>query len=250
MKSFDYIRPKKLNNSRILSWFTYKNPGYLREGAKIPGLNLGFNTQDDQGQILENIHFLSSDLDFTGKDLVLGHQVHGTNILNVSKGGFYENSDAFISNTPGTVLGIQVADCAAVLFGDFENSVIGAAHAGWRGAVAEIVPKTVDAMVGIGAEPSKMEVFVSPCLAQHNFEVGQEVANQFPAQLIDWENYNKPHIDLSGLISFQLSEKGIKSSHVEIDGRCTIDHEEHFYSYRREKDRSGRMLALIRLNKV
>ena len=246
----DLIRPTSLNNSRILSWFSYKNPEYALAGSSIAGMNVGFNSSDTQEIILENLDNLVSHLGIDRKQLALAHQVHGTNVEVITSGGVFEETDGFVSNTPGVSLGIQVADCGAVLLGDFDNRVIGACHAGWRGAVGEIVPKTIHKMTELGANPTSIAAFVSPCIAVHNFEVGEEVAAQFPGELVHRSGYPKPHVDLSGLIRNQLIELGIAEENIESDGRCTIDHEQLFYSYRREKESSGRMIGIITLNNV
>lgn len=247
---FEFIRPENLNEARILSWFSYKNPDYVAQDSNIPGLNIGFNSDESQGVLLHNVNMLSQEIGTSLSNIALAEQIHGSHIELISKGGVYPNTDGFISNKPGMALAIQVADCGAVLFGDAKNKVIGAAHAGWRGAVDEIVPKTITKMLELGAESKHIKVFVSPCIALHNFEVGEEVAAQFPDELVDRESYTKPHVNLKGLIRSQLQKLGILSRNINIDERCTIDHENLFYSYRREKKKSGRMVAIIKLSKL
>lgn len=246
----DFIRPSKLNDARIFSWFTLKNAHLSENDQRIPGLNIGFNSDEKQDILLHNLNMLATAIRTNTRDIALANQVHSANIQIVKEGGIYSDTDAFVSNTAGMGLGIQVADCGAILFGDSKNQVIGAAHAGWRGAVSEIVPKTIHKMTELGAEPEHIKVFISPCLAKHNFEVGEEVASQFSDHLVDREHYVKPHVDLKGLIKEQLLSSGIKSSNIELDERCTVDDEELFYSYRREKEKSGRMIGIIKLNKL
>ena len=246
---YDLLRPDGLNNSRIMSWFTYKNPAYVVRDAVIPGLNLGFSSKENQHIVLKNIHELCKSIGISHRVLALANQIHSANVLQVDKGGVYPNVDAFVSKTPGVALGIQVADCAAILFGDFENKVIGAAHAGWKGALQGIVPATINKMVELGANRITTKVFVSACLAKHNFEVDHDVAKQFPDYLVHTEGYNKPHLDLKGLLFEQLIDSEILSKNIQLDSRCTIDEENTFYSYRREKEKSGRMLGVIKLNK-
>lgn len=244
------IRPENLNNARIFSWFTLKNPDMRSEGHAISGLNIGLNTKEGQTALLENLHILSQEINTGMKDIALAEQVHSANVQVVDSGGIYTGTDAFVTNTPGVALAIQVADCGAVLLGDSQNQVIGAAHAGWRGAVAGIVPGTIQKMVEMGAETGKIRVFISACLSKHNFEVGEEVAGQFPEHHVDLSGYEKPHVDLKGLIREQLTDAGINDHFIVTDDRCTIDHESLFYSYRREKEKSGRMAAIIKLNKL
>lgn len=246
----DFIRPKQLNDARIFSWFTLKNAHLQESGQTIPGLNIGFNSNDTQDILLHNLNMLATSIRTNTSSIALAHQVHKTNVEEVSKGGIFQDTDAFVSNTPGIALGIQVADCGAVLLGDPLNQVIGAAHAGWRGAVDGIIPKTVEKMIQLGADINHIHVFISPCLATHNFEVGEEVAEQFSDDLVDRKSYEKPHVNLKGLIKQHLLSCGLTEKNIEIDERCTIDHEELFYSYRREKEQSGRMLGVIKLNKI
>lgn len=246
----DFIRPENLNDTRIFSWFTLKSPEYRSLGKTIQGLNLGLNTNEDQDVLLYNLNALSSEIRTPVKQIALAEQVHKDRVRVVETGGIYPETDAFVTKTPGMALAIQVADCGAVLLGDPMNRVIGAAHAGWRGAVAEIVPKTIDKMLELGAESFRIRVFISPCLASHNFEVGEEVAEHFPDHLVDRNSYTKPHVDLKGLIKEQILAKDISENNIFVDERCTIDHDDLFYSYRREQESSGRMAGVIKLNKL
>ncbi len=246
----DFIRPEGLNNSRVMSWFSYRNIDFKSDGALIDGLNMGFSSKENQHIVLKHIHDFCKTIGISHRDLALANQIHSTNIIEVTKGGVYPNVDAFVSKTPGVALGIQVADCGAVLFGDFDNKVIGAAHAGWRGAVDGIIPATINKMIELGADPHSIKVFISPCIALHNFEVGAEVSDKFPPHLVNDTDFEKDHVDLTGLIREQLIDAEILSNNIELDGRCTIDHEDLFYSYRRDAESSGRMMGIVKLNKL
>lgn len=247
---FNSRRPVDLNNSRIMSWFTYKNSTYMDRDAHIKGLNLGFSSNENQYVVLKNIHLFCESIKINHRDLAIANQIHSSNVLEVTSGGVYPNVDAFVCRTPSISLGIQVADCGAILFGDFENKIIGAAHAGWRGAVDGIIPNTVNKMVQLGAKTKSIKVFVSACISKHNFEVGNEVAQHFPRHLVNTLDYKKPHVDLQGFLFEQLIDSEIISNNIEMDKRCTIDEDELFYSFRREADNSGRMLGLIKMNKI
>ncbi|MGF1669960.1 MAG: polyphenol oxidase family protein, partial [Balneolaceae bacterium] len=146
------------------------------------------------------------------------------------------------------ILGIQVADCAAILLSDPENHIIGASHAGWRGAAAGIVMKTISMMISAGARPDRMIAFISPCISQEKFEVGPEVAEQFPDEYVDSKSFKKPHVDLKGFIKHQLLRTGIPDKQIETSELCTYLDRDKFYSFRRERHRAGRMLGMIRLN--
>lgn len=243
----NFIEPKLLNNDTISSWFSLRNHESVHPELNIPGLNLGLNTDEEEETVLQNRRLLLDEIGLEVDQIAYAIQVHKTHIEEVKRGGTYPNTDAFVTTTHGLALAIQVADCAAVLFGDDRNKVIGAAHAGWRGAAENIIPKTVEKMISLGAEAENIKAFISPCISLKNFEVGEEVAIQFPDQFVDRENYEKPHVDLKEFIRHQLLELGMMESKIELDTHCTIS-DERFYSFRRQQDKSGRMMGIIKLN--
>lgn len=241
------IKPNQLEAKGINAWFTLKNKDFGYHDNAIPGLNLGFNTPEKKELVAKNRLSLLTGLQIDPEWVAYADQVHSNRIRVVTEGGTYPSTDGLITKIPGLTLSIQVADCAAVLLWDSHNKVIGALHAGWRGAAGDIVPKGIKMMKEQGANLQTVKVFVSPCISLENFEVGQEVADQFPDEFIDYEHYEKPHLDLKAFLKFQLEQSGIPQSHVEIRKECTIADEEHFYSYRRERERSGRMMGLIQI---
>lgn len=247
---FAYITPEALAEKKsVEAWFSLKNRHYASPESRIRGLNLGFNTPDSEIAVSRNRSELLSELNIDPEWVAYADQVHSNRIQLVSEGGNYAAADGLVTTLPGLTLAIQVADCAAVLLWDASNYVIGAFHAGWRGAVAEIIPNGVQLMVRQGADLKQIKAFVSPCISLKNFEVGPEVAEQFPLSFVDEHTYRKPHVDLKGFINSQLEEEGIEGSHIEVRGECTFDEADHFYSYRREGEESGRMMALIRMKK-
>lgn len=244
----DFIRPKLLNKQGIKSWFSLRNHQNLNLKNKIPGLNLGLNTTEPKDVIQENRKILTKELGIKDSQLAFAEQVHKTNIQYVSTGGLYPETDGLVTTDQDLVLAIQVADCAAVLLGDSSNQVIGAVHAGWRGAAGNICIKIVESMKKLGAETANIKAFISPCISLENFEVGEEVAVQFPSRYVDYTSFKKPHVDLSVFIKGQLLEQGIAEPNIELSANCTIENEK-FYSYRRQKDQSGRMMAMIKLGR-
>lgn len=249
MKSspIEITKPKVFDNPRISAWFTPANQEKPDFGNKISGLNLGLNTDEDEEVVLENRLLLLNKLGIELQNIAFGMQVHKSDVKFIHEGGVYPDTDAFVTDKPGMTLAIQVADCAAILFGDDEHGVIGAAHAGWRGAVADIVPKTLSRMTDLGAQIHKIKVYISPCISTEKFEVGAEVAEQFPSQFVDSLSFSKPHVDLKGFLNYQLKLEGIPESNIETDEGCTFS-DTRFYSYRRQKEKSGRMMGIIRLN--
>ncbi len=244
----ELLRPDLLNeDAGVSAWFTYKNAEVYSDDQKIAGLNLGYNTSENAEVVTRHRRELLKALNIDPEDVAFAEQIHGSKVQAVSEGGTYGGVDALVSRTEGITLAIQVADCAAVLMADPHNGVIAAVHAGWRGAAGDIVPKTVESMAALGAATSRMKAFISPCISKQHFEVGEEVAQKFPPAFVDYVTYKKPHIDLKGFLLQQLSDLGLKRSHIEASKGCTVDDADKFYSYRREQQASGRMLGLIRI---
>lgn len=244
---FESIIPEIWKGSnQIIAAFSLKNPGYKPDSA-VPGLNLGFVSSQSKKEVSENRSVWLGSLGGSVDRLALGKQVHKADVRYVTMPGEYDETDAMVTDQPGIWLAIQVADCAPVLLADRKNNIIGAAHAGWRGAVAGIVPKTIKKMVDRGAQPEQLEAFVGPCISFKNFEVGAEVAQEFPQDLVDHTTYSRPHADLKSLVNRQLEQAGVRSESIEISSLCTMEHEEMLYSHRLQNGKTGRMMAVIAL---
>ncbi|MGM0546849.1 MAG: peptidoglycan editing factor PgeF [Bacteroidota bacterium] len=247
--NYSLLKPVLLQqDDGIQGWFTLKNSDLSRPTQSIEGLNLGFNTAESKEQVAQNRLALLESLNIDPNWTAYADQVHSNRVRFVVEGGTYPSTDGLVTSIPGLTLAIQVADCAAVLLWDAKNNVIGALHAGWRGAAGNIVARGIEKMVKQGAELEYLKAFISPCISQKNFEVGPEVADQFPDAFVNDIDFEKPHVDLKNVIKHQLTNEGVKPDHIEIREECTIDEADDFYSYRREGDQSGRMLALIRIN--
>lgn len=245
---FSLIRPNILaQNESVKAWFTEKNMEFGLQNSVVPGLNFGFNTIEKKELVAANRLSLLSHLRLDPEWVAYADQVHSNRVQVVTEGGTFPSTDGLVTTIPGLTLGIQVADCAAVLLWDTENRVVAALHAGWRGAAGDIVPKGIETMVRQGAHPQTTAAYISPCISLANFEVGWEVADQFPQEFVDAEHYEKPHIDLKGFLRYQLEQADIPASQIEVSDHCTIDDAKNFYSYRREGEQSGRMLGLVQL---
>ncbi|MEM6783386.1 MAG: peptidoglycan editing factor PgeF [Bacteroidota bacterium] len=217
------------------------------------GYDLGTNTETDADTRRAHQAALLRALDFHAQAdpadvLVLAGQVHGADVETVAAAGIYRERDALVTSQPGLLLAIQVADCAPVLLADPVARVVGAAHSGWRGTVANIAARTVVAMQHLGAEPSRMRAYVGPCISQTHFEVGPEVAAQFDERFVTMPSPGaKPHVDLKGVLRAQLVGAGLDEAHLHIDPGCTVADNDRFFSYRAEKGQTGRMLGVIGL---
>jgi YfiH family protein len=162
---------------------------------------------------------------------------------------------ALVTTAPGLALGILTADCAPVLLADRAAGVIGAAHAGWRGAIDGVLEATIDAMVGLGATREAITAAVGPTISQAAYEVGPEFLDRFREEEAGLERFFAPaagdrlRFDLPGFVLHRLREAGI--AEAEWIGRCTYSDPARFFSYRRTTHAGepdyGRLISAIRL---
>jgi len=240
-----YLRPALFDGlPGVVAGFSTRHGG----GSDEPyaSLNLSLSIGDDEAQVHENRRRLCEALGFSTDQLALTGQVHGAEVKEVVEAGLYRGYDAMVTRRPGLLLCISAADCAAVLLFDAEARVVGACHAGWRGTVARVVVGTVAAMARLGAKPSRVRAYVSPCISAEHFEVGPEVAREFDATFVRrWPGKEKPHVDLKAALVAQLEEAGLAPEAVEVSPHCTVAEVETFFSHRAEKGRTGRMMGFI-----
>lgn len=202
--------------------------------------------EEEHEILLHNQQIAAEGLSVAQARLAMGIQVHGNNVLEASRPGVYAQTDGLITTTENLAVAVMVADCAALLLADPANRVAAAIHAGWRGAVAGIVQNGIQAMVQAGADPKQVRAWLSPCISAAAFEVGEEVAEQFPRPFVH-TGPERPHIDLQGYLRQVLLQCDISPGHIVQDIRCTRNQSDLFHSHRRDSENSGRMLAAISL---
>lgn len=166
-------------------------------------------------------------------------QIHSDRVLLVESHGPQGEADAMISNVPGIALAIRTADCLPILIADPRNHAVAAVHAGWRGVVSEIASKTVEAMGRhFGSRPEELTVAIGTGIGPCCFEVGPEVSVQFGL-------VGRTKVDLTGTIRRQLGRNGVREGQISTSELCTYCDSTLFESYRRDRDASGRMVAMI-----
>ncbi|HYE96663.1 MAG TPA: peptidoglycan editing factor PgeF [Rubricoccaceae bacterium] len=213
-----------------------------------PTLVAGFTTRAfagmEQSAVVEARTRLAHEFGFGA--VASAGQVHGTEVAAVREGGHVPAHDGLVTDKAGLLLTVVSADCGLVLLADAEAGVVGACHAGWRGAVAGVVETTIGHMQTLGADPARLLAYVGPCIGTEAFEVGEEVATLFPPEAVvrraDWP---KPHVDLRAALVGQLRALGVPDTHVEVSDACTASDLDRFYSYRAEGGTAGRMLGFI-----
>ena len=159
-----------------------------------------------------------------------------------------------VTSKEGICLGILTADCAPILFGDFEKKIIGAAHAGWKGLYGGIVENTLENMVQLGAKIKNICVAIGPCIQKNNYEVGIEFYERFINKDRTYKKFflkenNKIFFDLPGSISFRLHLQGIKN--IQSLNKCTFSEKKNYFSFRRNQKNKlgdcGRMISTIKI---
>jgi polyphenol oxidase len=240
----------------ILSSHLLQSTGIVAHGIStrqggVSGSVLGMNTSFQVGDIPENVtenrRLLLTAVGLDPDRLALPLQVHSGRVLRADAPGNYPACDALITNRTDVHLGVSVADCTPILLVDRARRVIAAVHAGWRGTVAEITRHAVEMMVGdYGCMPTTIAAFIGPCASVCCYAVGEEVAGQFPPDSIT-RNENQTFVDLKGTNMAQLIAAGVSPSMIEISPLCTISDSHLLHSYRRDRESSGRMMAVIGL---
>ncbi len=221
----------------------------MRDGGVSPpplDMNLSFKVGDEPSNVRENRSRFLRVVGTTEEHLALPSQVHGDRVLVVSAPGTYEECDGLITSSSGLFIGVSIADCVPVLLFDKRNHVVAAVHAGWRGTAAGIVRKAVTMMrEEYASHPSDILGFIGPGASTCCYVVGKDVADRFDdsVKLVDDD---KTILDLKKANALALVSAGMKEDNIEVSTHCTIS-ELLFHSYRRDKDRSGRMLAVIGL---
>ena len=221
------------------------------------GPNVGFGSSDDPEAIAGNRRRAVAAIR-PGAELATVSQVHSADVV-VAESAWPQDSrpraDGLVTDRPGLLLGILTADCAPVLFADAEAGVVGAAHAGWRGALAGVTDTTIAAMERLGARRERIRAAVGPCIAQPSYEVDQGFRDRFLEAGDDNRRFfvdgaaGKPHFDLPGYVAHRLQSAGL--GRVEVLHLDTYADADRFYSYRLATHRCeadyGRQLSAIAL---
>lgn len=220
------------------------------------GLNCGLGSSDQTEIVQINRSRVAEAMMVSPSHLVNVHQVHSADVVTVAAPlDDRPKADALVTATPGLALAVLTADCQPVLFADAEAGVIGAAHAGWRGARDGVLEATVSAMENLGAARDRITAVIGPTISQRAYEVGPEFFDNFHDTDPDTARFfvggegDRMHFDLPGFSIAGLRAAGV--GHVEWTRHCTYSDPERFFSYRRsvheKKADYGRLIAAISL---
>lgn len=246
------LRADALNVPAIAHGFFGRTGGVSR--GIYASLNCGPGSSDDPSNVAENRRRAREALGASALNTL--YQIHSPNAVTVDAAwSIGPQADAMVTKTRGIALGILSADCAPVLFADAEAQVIGAAHAGWKGALSGVIEATVAAMEALGARRSRIAAALGPCISQANYEVGEEFHARFVAA--DATNVRffaagaragHHQFDLEAFVAARLVHAGV--ANLSRLSTCTYAHEAEFFSFRRathrgEKDYGRELSAIV-----
>jgi polyphenol oxidase len=234
--------------------------GFLgRRGGVSTGLytslNVGLGSSDDRAAVIENRH-RASEAVMPGAQLVTLHQIHSATVVTATgpwPDDARPHADGVVTDQPGVLLGILTADCVPVLFADAERGIVGAAHAGWKGALAGVTDNIITAMIDLGASRTSIVTAIGPCIGRASYEVSDDFVQVFERNDRASERFftagkaGHHYFDIEAYVIHRLSAAGI--TQIDPLGLDTYADPERFFSYRRtchaaEAD-YGRQISLI-----
>jgi len=247
--------------SRVLDVPGIRHGFYGREGGRSTGdlasNNMSIGQGDNPDLVVSNRSSVANAMGGYGiRELIVFRQVHSTDVVTLAERpdpAVAIEADAMVTARDDLLLGILTADCAPVLLAEPEAGVIGAAHAGWKGAVGGIVPRTVTAMVALGADPARIRAAIGPAISAANYEIGPELAAEIASRNPEAARHiavpagkAREHFDIPGLLAEQLFAAGVGL--VGDLGLCTYAAPARFFSHRyatHQGHGTGRQISVI-----
>jgi len=253
-----YLQPVGLE-AGLVAGFSTRNGGVSR--APYNSLNLGLNTEDLLASVEGNRSTFARSFDLQPHQLLTVKQVHGKDLLVVDEPNpdlthfLSVEVDAVITNQPGIMIGVLVADCYPVLLWDRQLRAAAAVHVGWRGAAEGILQKSVSAMKShFGCEAADLCAAIGPGIGAHKYEVDRPVRDAFRQGTGFWNEIASEtklghwQLDISLSCRLQLEQAGLPVNAIQQAAECTCCHPELFFSHRRDNGKTGRQLGFIKLD--
>jgi YfiH family protein len=253
------IRAASLSSLAGIQHGFFTRRGGVSDGV-YASLNGGTGSRDVPLRVAENRARMAAAIGVEASHLITPYQIHTPDAVIVEKPWTVDarpKADAVVTKVPGLAISVSTADCGPILFADRSAGVIGAAHAGWRGALAGVVEATLVAMEKCGADRNRIRAALGPMIRQPNYEVGSEFVARFEAAGSDNARFfrasptaDRALFDLAGFIAARLAAAGV--GEIDDTGRCTYADPETFFSYRRSVHRAepdyGRHINAIALS--
>src|SRR5512145_1185848 len=229
--------------------------GGVSRGA-YHNLNCSYSVGDDPSHVTENLARIAHYLEVPQGALASVSQVHSSRVAHVDATTCLSTlrtleADALVLDASPLAVCVRTADCVPVLVGCRATGMVAAIHAGWRGIVGGIVPRTIDHLMARGSTPSALVAGIGPHIGVAAFEVSPEVAEQLhavaPLAHTVTDSFGiRPHVRLAGLVRAQLESRGLTPHQIDEVSPCTFSNPKEFFSYRRDGGHSGRQLSAIR----
>ncbi len=257
MSGIDFLTASALELPGVAHGF-FTRCGGVSSGV-YASLNGGVGSRDEAEAVRENRARMAAALALAPERLVVPYQIHSADVVTLSEPFPFDarpRCDGLVTATPGLAIGVTGADCGMILFADPDARVIGAAHAGWKGALGGVIEATVAAMERLGARSSSIRAALGPCIAQASYEVGPEFVAAFAAGDVASGRFFVPSLnperamfDLHGYIAERARRAGV--GYFEDPGLDTYADEGRFFSYRRATHRKepdyGRLVSAVAL---
>lgn len=244
------ILPEIFDSSKVIAVQSTRLGGVSPE--PFNSMNLGLSVNDDEQNVRKNRELFFGRLGIELSQVSRCYQVHGNDVLVVNEAVTNEKYDAQITNKPNVYLAVSVADCTPILIHDEKENAIAAIHAGWKGTVGKIVSNTLHKMQkSFGTKGEDCKAFIGTCISYENFEVGDDVAKHFDDSMKRFDEQKlKWFVDLKSANKQQLIDFGMLSQNIEISSYCTVKNNDLFFSHRKEKGVTGRMMAVIGMKEL
>ena len=211
----------------------------------IPELIAGISLRNMQGNNDDIRSKLAYVFQLSAKRMCTAVQTHSNKVRFVNEPLQKHKMDGFIASNKNIVLSIKVADCIPLFLHDEKTGLFGLIHSGWRGTVGEIAINSIKKMIQNGGNPLHIRAVLGPSICQNHFEVKNDIVSQFHSKYVVPKRDASFRVDLKEIVIDQLVSMGINSNSIHDSGLCTFCREDLFFSYRRDKELNGRMIAVM-----
>lgn len=251
MDKLSYIKfPIFKNHPELFCVFSTRVGGFSK--GKFSTMNMGLTSGDKIDIVKKNRKKWFELLNIREKKIAIPKQIHSDCVNKVTKPGIYSDTDALITNREDIFLSIQTADCLPIFIYEPEKKVIAVVHAGWQGALKGIVINTFEILINnYFIQPNLLKVAIGPGIQKSCFELREDVFTKFPIEFLSkHEDPKKRNLDLSAFVRNQLIENKVSGKNIYVNTSCTHCEQTKYYSYRRDKNHSGRMMGIIGFKKA
>ncbi|NQV16717.1 peptidoglycan editing factor PgeF [bacterium] len=240
------LKPQILEVPQHIKLGFSTKPGGLSQ-SPFQGLNMSTKRGDSPEKVNANRHIFLDALNLAPSELAQAIQISRDNVQIVTNPGLYIDQDALITRTQGVVLSILTADCTPILLWSMAKPLVAAVHSGWQGSELDVLGKTLQKMIDdFGVSPTEIYMVIGPGLSKDHFEVGPEFETKFPGKyLYSLHESDRFQFDNNCYLYDTALKNGIPEEQIEVLPFCTFRDEELFFSHRRDKGTTGRMMSVI-----